>query len=158
MSVWNQYVAKDITDVQETRPPYLADGAYLLEVESIEVKTKRAGGEYFVAEFKILESNNPLRPVNSRTSFYVDLSSADRDIIKLRFRDITEFLTGFGLSVADVQKGLAHAPGKPEEAEITGTRQDLTGALIRFVGTETTSKKGKKFLQKMWVRTAQKQG
>lgn len=54
---------------------YMAVGNYLLSVDALKLITSRKGLLYFVAEFDILESNNPDRPVGTKQSWLCNLTN-----------------------------------------------------------------------------------
>lgn len=54
---------------------YFLPGEYVVEVENIKVVPKRKGGSIFVAETKILASDNDKRPVGSRVNYAMNLDN-----------------------------------------------------------------------------------
>lgn len=50
---------------------YILPGEYVFEIEAFKVIKTRGKGPMFVAEFKVLETTNPERPIGSRPSFTV---------------------------------------------------------------------------------------
>lgn len=82
-------------------------GTYKLELKKTIVKQTRASGDGFIAEFKVLESNNPKNPAGSDASWFQGLK--DKDVA---FGAIKEFL--YALMGYDVKDKASREKAKAE--------------------------------------------
>lgn len=62
-----------IKDAKSSLGVYLLPGVYLLEVDNLKQGQARDGRSFVVAEFKVLESSEPARPIGSKVSWMVML-------------------------------------------------------------------------------------
>ncbi len=140
--------AGDSTGVRvNERPPYLQEvGSYLFEVNRCVAGEKRAGGLYFVAELKVIESDQPKYPEGSKVSFFIDFAK-NPDMKK---EELYKFvMQGFNEDLPTTAKML-------KESLITGDRQLLAGEKVRCIVElgKPSKKDGKRWPQKRWVAVA----
>lgn len=113
---------------------YLLPGAYRLKVDAIKTGTSRKKRDFFVAEFSILESNNPERPAGTKASWMVML---DLDTALGNIKDFLETLSGGDVDEEGVE--LAVSAANP-----------FAGLEIKASAANVKTKKGTDFTKVQW--------
>lgn len=120
-----------------SKDPYVVPGRYVIAVEDIKYREKtRKGYPMYIARWRIIRSNNPLRPVGTVMSWMVGL--ANDDAIKLKTKDIALH---------------AAAAYRVDHTKVTGNHvrdtwhpdQPLRGRTIDVEATDIDIKGGRKF-------------
>jgi len=117
---------------------YLIPGTYVLECIANKYGTKRAGTEFFAAEFRVVASTNPERPVGSVVSWFMDLAKYPESAL----RDIKSYVAA--LTSTDDDSSI----GEAEILALTADNQPAKGLKVR--ATALDPKPGKKFVKIAW--------
>lgn len=125
---------------QSQRLPFIQAGNFDLEVNRCVSGKSRAGAAYFVAELKILASDNATLPVGANVSMFISFATH----IDVRKRNLLEFVCGAGstagISAEDAKTAIV-------TDKITGDEQILAGEKFHLRAYETVSTKtGTKYL------------
>lgn len=141
------FASIDDVDANGGRNPYLLAGQYLLECDKLKVFTSKDGILYFLAELKILGSNNPERPEGLVISYMTKMKS---EMGPINIKRLIAALNGID-------------PASPEaNAEITGdvcklavsAEQPLKGFQVYAQATDSTSRDKNPFLDIKWIPVA----
>lgn len=111
---------------------YPLNGAYLLEINAVKSGQTRKKIDFFVAEFKILESDNPRRAKGTEMSW---MCTMDKEPALGNIKAFVAASTGCSSDDVDEAGVLA----------IVSAENPLKGTKIRLMATEVTTKSGKPF-------------
>lgn len=126
-------------DVKPTRG-YFGEGNATIKLEKMFIKEKRDGGEAFIAEFKVLDSESGSMVQGSNQSFYRELAGKFPELALKQIYRLVE-------ACCEAVDG-EDAPAITEELmeKVCGEDNPLAGAKLNVVGTKKTSQKGKDYL------------
>lgn len=112
---------------------YLQEGVFRLETLKIVSKMTRKGQSAFIAEFKVLESDNPKHRIGSQVTWMVTLDKEPA------LGNIKQFIaTACGSDDLDqVDEATAEL--------VCSDKQPLTGKVVRASGVNITTKAGRPF-------------
>jgi hypothetical protein len=144
------------------RGNYMAEGLYVVELTNVFVKPRFKGGNVFIAEFKILESNNDKHKVGTSGSWCpkLELPNTFGDIKSLVFAS-----TGTdpkSVKAEDVEAhndatllaraacGSDSAKKELEAKGIKGEAASIVGARVRLECIQTKTKENKDFTRYTW--------
>ena len=117
---------------------YLGEGAASLKLEKMFVLDKRDGTQAFIAEFKVLESDNKEMPVGSVRSFYKNLPGPFPELtLKSIHKLVSACCEAFDGIRPDVNEDLIKS--------VCGEDNPLAGVKINYVGTNKISQKNKPY-------------
>lgn len=124
--------------------PIIQTGVHDLEVNRCVVGKSHAskgGAFFFVAEFTVLNSDNPQHPKGTAVSYYIGF----KDYPELGMQRLLDFIMkSVGMSEADAKKAI-------DKELVWGDKQILSGAKVKCVATEQISPKSKKkFTNYQW--------
>ncbi len=155
---WDQQDAKKVKEAKSTKGGvYLLPGNYIIHVQRckmIEVNpTKKVKDDAFIAEFKIIESDNPKLSAGVEASYYVDMT--DTEYPDLSLGNVCDFIRA-GYSSLLIQNGEESPPIEDIEVsvqdckEVTGTENTIAGVFLRVVAYNKPTKAGKDFTRVNW--------
>jgi len=110
------------------------------EIERVFVKENRDGGQAFIAECKVLESNNDAIPAGSNHSIYENLNSKWPELALKKIHSFVLAALGGGNKVEEITEEVME--------EICGEENPLAGAKVVIQGEPAVSKAGKNFCKK----------
>jgi hypothetical protein len=121
---------------------YFSAGNYKVSIIKVITKTKLDGGNAFIGECKVLESDNPEVPVGSQQSFYRDLNSKFPDMVLKQ-------IAGFVLAACEARDGAEAPEGVSDELmdHVCSEENPLAGAKLNVRAIEKVSKKNTKYLE-----------
>ncbi len=120
---------------------YVIPGVYSLEVDCLKVGKSRAGRDFFVAEFFVLESTNPERPVGCKMSWMVTL---DPSYLETSLGNIKSFLSVLTSSPT-------HEVDEAAVEMAVSAANPCAGMKIKASAVNTKTKKGGDFTKVTWI-------
>lgn len=131
-----------IENVQVTqRSEYLKAGQYLLEIQAIKMGESRSGENYFLSEFKIIESSNPELPPGAPVTW----------MTMKRFESFLKGIKAFiaaaaGCTIDEVTQAICDAAVSED--------QPLAGVRVSAFAKDIKTKKGGDFTKVMFSSVA----
>jgi len=131
---------------------YISPGTYLLEIQRCKMIETLAQEKAFIAEFKVIESDNPVLQAGAEPSYFVNMEGKYPD---LSLGNVTDFMRA-GLAAAALEEGVEAPPAAetvidPEIAtSITGESNVLAGVKIECYAFNKPTKAGKDFTRFKW--------
>lgn len=129
---------------------FFLPGTYLAEVTRCKEGVNQHGKKFFVAEFKILESDHPERKVGTPCSFMVTFDKWP----KLAMGNVCDFLRA-GLSSKLAAVGVSVPFDKIDLDDdignnCVGEKNELVGVKLRLFAFNKLTKEGKDFTRHTW--------
>ena len=121
---------------------FSADSAFKVtaEIERVLLKDNRDGSKAFIAELKVLESDNEAIEKGSNQSIYENLNSKYPDMVMKKIHSFVLASLGGGNKASEITPEVMD--------EIVGEDNPLAGQKVIVVGTPSVSKAGKNYLRK----------
>jgi len=119
---------------------YFLPGKYAVECRANKTGETREGRPFFVAEFTILESSNPERPVGTSVSFMVMLDK----YIETALGNIK----GYVAALFDIPEAEVDEAGVEQ---LVAAENPGAGLKVRAVASNTKTKKGDPFTKVEWA-------
>jgi hypothetical protein len=134
---------------------YFLPGVYTAEIQRCKQGRTRKGVDFFVAEFKLLESSNPERAAGSSVSYMVMLPAGDDEKMRLGLGNVADFmragLAAFAAQTEGVTMEPSTVPLDEETAEkVTGEENMLAGVVIKAEAFNAPTKAGTDFTRLKW--------
>ena len=114
------------------RSEYLQPGSYVLEIQAIKEGTSRSGEDYFLSEFKIIESSNPELPSGAPVTW-------------MTMKRFDSFLKGVKAFIASAAKCTVDEVTQDICAAAISSDQPLAGARVSAFAKNVVTKKGGDF-------------
>lgn len=152
MGLWDRVQDQDIKTARGTRGGvYFKPGNYTAQIVRCKEIETRGKDVAFIAEFEIVESDNPECPVGYRPSFYV---ADDPEYPTMALGNIMDFLRAGLASLATAQGD----PIDPEDVQVdkeiaessTGEENLLAGAFVRVYAYNKPTRKGNDYTRFEW--------
>ena len=125
----------------EVKPSYgyLVVGSATIQLEKMFIKEKRDGGQAFITEFKVLESDTSDMPVGSIRSFYKPLPGPFPELtMKSIHRLVSACCEAFDGERPDITEELME--------KVCGEDNPLAGVKLNYVGTGEVSRNNKPYI------------
>jgi hypothetical protein len=134
---------------------YFKPGIYRAQIQRCKQTETRKGKPFFVAEFKILQSNNPERPVGSSVSFMVMFDLSDKEMFRLQQGNVADFMRPGLAAYAKQKKGVTLKPeevqlDEPTADTISGVENLLAGVIVDVEAFNKPTKAGTDFTHHRW--------
>ena len=131
-----------------TRGYFSAEDAFSVtaEIERVFVKENRDGSNAFIAECKVLESNNEAIPAGSSHSVYENLNSKWPDMAMQKVHSFVLAALGGGNKAEEITEDVMN--------DICGEENPLSGAKVVVQGVPAVAKSGKTFCKKEFLPAA----
>ena len=114
------------------RSEYLQPGSYVLEIQAIKEWSSRKGEDYFLSEFKIIESSNPQLPAGAPVTW-------------MTMKRFDSFLKGVKAFIASAAKCTVDEVTESICAAAISSDQPLAGARVSAFAKNVTTKAGGDF-------------
>jgi hypothetical protein len=142
------------------RGNYMAEGVYLVEITNVFVKPRFKGGNVFIAEFKILESNNEKHKVGTTGSWCpkIELPNTFGDIKSLMFAASgtdpkavkQEDTAAHGQASLLARAACGSEAAKKELAALGVDDPSIVGCQVRLECTQTKTRENRDFTRYTW--------
>lgn len=134
---------------------YFLPGIFRAQIQRCKQTETRKGKPFFVAEFKILQSNNPGRAVGSSVSFMVTFDLGDKEMFRLQQGNVADFMRVGLAAYAKQKEGVTI---KPEEVPLDEATADkisnqenmLVGTIVDVEAFNKPTKAGTDFTHHRW--------
>lgn len=135
---------------------YFLPGNYLAEIQRCKLAATRKKRDFFVAEFKIVKSDNPERKPGALVSFMVMLDKDDDEAYRMQLGNVADFmrvgLSAFAKQTENVDMKPEDVPLDDETAEVKvcGQENMLAGTLLDVHAFNKPTKAGTDFTHHKW--------
>ena len=121
------------------RSEYLQPGSYVLEIQAIKEGTSRSGEDYFLSEFKIIESSNPELPPGAPVTW-------------MTMKRFDSFLKGVKAFIASAAGCTVDEVTQAICAAAISDEQPMAGARVSAFAKNVVTKKGGDFTKVQFGR------
>lgn len=123
---------------------YVLPGVYRFRILALKQGRARAGWNFFVAEFLVLESSNPDRPVGSVCSWMVKMDPANLETALGNIKRFASIATDTAVDLID----------EPGLEMLTSAENPCAGVDIRCSAVNTLTRAKKDFTKCTWLAAA----
>lgn len=130
------------------RAPYITPGLYLLRCKLNKQGTSRKKIPFFVAEFEVLESNNPDHPAGSSVNWMIQFPPLDPDKCRMALGNVKSYAS----ALMDTPTSEVTEEGLED---LTSAANPAEGFKIRAEAFNKPTRNGSPFTHVIWSTVAQ---